>query len=137
MDPKLAYGAAGVTCWLLAAALWACNADPTAEAGQLYSHEARRFRVTVNRPESAHDVLRVEIAPRAPWKLAEEFPCRLDLRGPELRLEPVAFSEESAAFEIPRQDRTRLAGSLAFAVCQGEVCIPVDHPFETALPSRH
>ena len=98
-DPNLAYAVARITCWLLAAALWACNAYPTAQAGPLYTHEERRFRVTVNPPASAQDVLRVEVAPRAPWKLAEQFPCRLDLRGPDLRLEPVAFSEESAAFQ--------------------------------------
>jgi hypothetical protein len=112
---------------------WACEPDPTVGSGPVYTHEEHRFQVAVERPEGG--VLRAAVTPRAPWKLAERFPCRLDLLDPEARIEPVAFSEEAATFELPREDRARLEGTLAFALCQGDVCVRVDHPFEASLPA--
>lgn len=94
-------------------------------------HQERRFIVTATRQGAQ---LEVAVVPRAPWKLAVEFPFEFRI-GP-VGAEPQRHRAEAAAeateerlrYAAPVPGDTRaVEATLVFGVCQGLVCERVEH----------
>ncbi len=108
-----------------------------------------RYEVEVSAPSSlrvgGEATLDVRIRPKGERKLSLEFPTRVDVEGNDVVGAPERLTKETATvltepaidFAVPlrglREGRTDLEGRLRVGVCTGDLCEPVELPFEATI----
>lgn len=142
--PAFARVVGGAIVGLLA---FSCNAGPSPDGSQELGD--RRYRVVITAPlelsTGSSGVLVLEARPEAGHKLSIDFPTRLEL-SPSSGLDVPAKLDRKAARDLREQairysapiqatkpGKHTIEGMLRVGVCTGDLCEPVELPFEVNL----